>query len=256
MKLFLRFNSIIFWLAVFFVKAIFIKISVKEPVKQRKLLALNTSSTGRKMLRHFGLKVRIINQKNLAALSRENHLVISNHVSYTDILALSSVHPLIFITSTEMAANPVLGDITRFGGSLFTNRKKFTSLPQEIRNFSDALTQGFDLMLFPEGTSTDGETIREFRKSLFQTSITAQKPILPICVKYTMLDGKPIETQEQRDIVCWYGDMTFVPHFWELISHQIEAEVTILDSIPFDASINRQQLCELVYQQILNIYRQ
>lgn len=255
MKRIARFLNILFWLFTFFIRACLIKCRIKDPIKQRKRLALNTSFTSRKMLRSFGLKVSVSGRQNLLILHQDNHLVISNHVSYTDILVLSSVHPFVFITSTEMADNPVLGDITRCGGSLFTNRKKYASLPQEINNFSAALTQGFDLMLFPEGTSTNGETIKDFRKSLFQTSITAQKPILPICVKYKTLDGKPITTQAQRDIVCWYGDMTFVPHFWNIITHQIEAEVTVLDSIPYDPSINRQQLCDIVHKQLLAVFQ-
>ena len=253
---FFRFLSILFWLIVFFLRAIIIKARTKDPILLRKKLAGNTSFTSRKMLKPFGLKVNVINRQNLNILKQENHLVIANHVSYTDIVVLSSAHPFVFITSTEMAANPVLGDITRYGGSLFTNRQKHTSLPQEINNFSNALIQGFDLMLFPEGTSTNGATISEFRKSLFQTSITAQKPILPICVRYKTIDGKLIETQTQRDKVCWYGDMFFLPHFWEIIKHQFEVEVTILDEIPFDSAINRQQLCEKVHQQLLAVYNQ
>lgn len=254
MKRCLRFICILYRLAEFFVRAFFIRLLYKDPVIQRKRLALNTSQTGSKMLKSFGLNVTIKGQHNLEALRQNNHLVIANHVSYTDILILSSVHPFIFITSLEMAANPVLGDITRLGGSLFTNRQKHTSLPQEINNFADALSQGFDLMLFPEGTSTNGITIKEFRKSLFQTSIIAQKPILPICVRYMTLDGKPFTSQEQRDIVCWYDDMTFVPHFFNLIRHNVVAEVSILPSIPFDPEINRQQLCDKVYNQILTVF--
>ena len=250
-----RFFSITFWLIVFFIRAIFIKARIKDPIALRKMLACNTSFTGRKMLQHFGLKVNIVNPQSLNILNSENHLIISNHVSYTDILVLSSVHPFVFITSTDMAATPVLGDITRMGGSLFTNRDKHASLPKEISNFADALSQGFDLVLFPEGTSTNGQTIMEFRKSLFQTSIIAQKPLLPICIKYKTLDGKLIETQAQRDVVCWYGEMFFAPHFWEIIGHLVEVEVTVLEAIPFDVSINRQQLCDEVYKQLLEVYQ-
>ena len=256
MKRISRLLRIVFWLIAFFVRALYIKTRIKEPIKLRKRQALNTSFTARKMLKLFGLKVSVINRQNLLALQQSNHLVIANHVSYTDILVLSSIHPFVFITSLEMAANPILGDITKYGGSLFTNRKKFTSLPQEINNFSSALIQGFDLLLFPEGTSTNGETINEFRKSLFQVPITAQKPILPICVKYKTLDGKPIITQAQRDNFCWYGDMTFLPHFWNLLKHRITAEITILDPVPYSPHVNRQCLSELVHSQLLSVFHQ
>jgi len=249
-----RFLGIIFWLADFFVRGWIIKCCVREPVRQRLALARNTSYISTRLLKLFRIKVSITNPENLSCLKQKNHLIVSNHVSYTDILVLAFCHPFIFITSTEMAASPFLGDITRIGGSLFTNRKKHTSLPKEIENFAAALSAGFNLVLFPEGTSTNGETIREFRKSLFQTSIIAQKPILPICIRYKTLDGKPIQTQVQRDIICWYGEMTFVPHFFKLISHSAEAEVTILKPIPYDPDKNRAQLCETLHAQLLSAF--
>jgi 1-acyl-sn-glycerol-3-phosphate acyltransferase len=252
---FIRFLSFAWWLLVFFIKALFIKAGTRDPLKQRFLLAQNTSQTSRNMLRGFRIKINLINPQNLQSLKQENHLVAANHVSYTDIVVLSSLHPLVFITSTDMAATPVLGDITRFGGSLFTNREKHTSLPEEINNFARALSQGFDLVLFPEGTSTSGETFLPFRKSLFQTPIIAQKPVLPICLKYKTLDGKPITTQKQRDVVCWYGEMFFAPHFWELIRHKVEVDVTVLPSIPYDETVKRQELSDRVFGQLMEVYQ-
>jgi len=238
----------------FFIRGWCIKATSKDPVKLRNRLARNTTFISRKLLNAFGITVKVINPEKLKVLEKENHLIVSNHVSYTDILVLASCHNFVFITSLEMAANPFLGDITRLGGSLFTNRRKYTSLPQEISNFADALRQNFNLVLFPEGTSTNGETIREFKKSLFQTSITAQKPVLPICIHYRTLDGVPIKNQAQRDIVCWFGDMTFLPHFMQIIRHKVEVEVTILDALPYDPAVNRQQLCDIVHNRLLSIY--
>ncbi len=249
-----RFIGVVFWLKLFFIRAWIIKCCTKDPVRQRQKLSWNTTYISRGLLKPFGLKVHIANPEKLQVLNSENHLIVSNHVSYTDILIMASCRPFVFITSTDMAASPFLGDITRLGGSLFTNRKKHTTLPEEINNFSNALKQGFNLVLFPEGTSTNGETIRDFRKSLFQTSITAQKPLLPICIKYKTLDGGLIETQAQRDIVCWYGDMSFVPHFFKLLKHQVEIEVTVLDPIPFDPSVKRQQLCDTVHKLLIATY--
>lgn len=254
MRWLVRFIGVVFWLKLFFVRAWIIKCCTKDPVKQRQRLSINTSYISKGLLKPFGLKVIVNNPEKLQVLDSENHLIVSNHVSYTDILIMASCHPFVFITSTDMAASPFLGDITRLGGSLFTNRKKFTSLPDEINIFSSALKQGFNLVLFPEGTSTNGETIKDFRKSLFQTSINAQKPLLPICIKYKTLDGKLIETQDQRDIVCWYGDMSFLPHFAKLLKHQVEIDITVLDPIPFDPAVNRQHLCETVHKQLLAAY--
>jgi 1-acyl-sn-glycerol-3-phosphate acyltransferase len=250
------FVGVCFWMIIFFLRGWIFRKTNSDPVDQRKALAKNTSFIASKMLKSFGIKVKVNNPQNLKCLETENHLIVANHVSYTDILVLASIYPFVFITSVEMSETPLLGDITRNGGSLFTDRKRYTSLPQEIQNFADALGKGFNIALFPEGTSTNGETIKEFRKSLFQTSIIAQKPILPICVRYRTLDGKPIQTQEQRDIVCWYADMTFVPHFWKLMGHRIEVEAYVLDPIPFDPVVNRQQLCDKVQNLLLSSFHQ
>jgi 1-acyl-sn-glycerol-3-phosphate acyltransferase len=246
MKYCYRYLQVLFWLVTFFGRAWFIRLTTPNHVLRRKRFAANTSYIGRKLLKPFGLHVRITNPELLPVLSRQNHLIVANHVSYTDIIVLSSLHPFVFITSQEMAANAVLGDITRLGGSLFTDRKKHTTLPQEIRNFADALQQGLDVVLFPEGTSTDGRKIYDFRKSLFQTSISAQKPILPIFIRYRSIDGKPMD-DSNRDLVCWYGEMFFLPHYNEIIRHRIEVEVTILAEIPYSTAQNRGELSETVH---------
>jgi len=254
MRRLLRLLGVVFWLGSFFVGARLISILVKDPVKRRLRLACNTSSTARHMLKPFHISVQVVNPEKLACLQESNHLIVGNHVSYTDIIVLSSLHPFVFITSQDMGETPLLGTITRQGGCLYTERKKITTLPQEIYGFAQALRDGFDVVLFPEGTSTNGETIREFRKSLFQTSLIAEKPLLPICIRYTRLDGKPIMTQQQRDKVCWYGDMEFVPHLWEYLLHEVEVTVTVLDSIPYSPQQNRQALCDSVYHSLLTAF--
>lgn len=249
-----RLCRIVYWLLIFAFRALLIKALNRDPVSCRHKLAINTTYISRQLLRAFNIKVDIVNPEKLQVLSRENHLVVSNHVSYTDIIVLSSCHPLVFITSLEMASNPILGDITKLGGSLFTNRKKYTTLPQEINNFAAALSQGFNVVLFPEGTSTNGASVYDFKKSLFQTALIAQKNILPFCVRYRKLDGKPILSQPQRDIVCWYATTTFLPHIWRIAGHRIEAEVTVLDPIPFAAARNRQELSDLTHSRILETF--
>jgi hypothetical protein len=70
------------------------------------------------------------------------------------------------------------------------------------------------------------------------------------------LNGVPLTTQEQRDIICWYdGSPNFVMHLWKLLGYSIEADLTILDPIPYDPSMNRRQLADLSYQQILAAYQ-
>lgn len=237
----------------FFVCAFLINLFTKDEVLRRHRFVRNTSRISRKFLRAFNMSFRIVNPDILKSLSNESYLAISNHVSYTDIILLSALENFVFITSVEMGNNPFLGSITRFGGCLFTNRKKFVSLPDEINKFANTIQQGFKVMLFPEGTSTNGETVREFRKSLFQTALLAMCPVLPVCIKYKSLDGKLID-HANRDYLYWYGDMDFAPHFMKLLGRRIEAEIHILDIIPYQEKKTRQDLSNEVYSQILSCF--
>ncbi len=233
----------------FFVVALLITITTPDPIKRRQKYARNTTRISRKFEKAFRMKVTVHNPERLHNLSANSYLAVCNHVSYTDIILLSALESFVFITSVEMGNNVFLGSITRYGGCLFTNRKKYVSLPQEIDKFARTIKEGFKVMLFPEGTSTNGETIKEFRSSLFQTAVIAKCPVLPICIKYRRLDGKTINVAN-RDLLYWYGDMDFAPHFMKLLRRRIEAEIYILESIPFREEKLRQTLSKEVYGQI------
>ncbi len=233
----------------FFAVALFIDLTTRDPLKKRHRFVANTTRISKKFRKAFRLNLRVLHPERLEAMRDKNYLAVCNHVSYTDIILLSSLENFVFITSVEMGNNPFLGSITRKGGCLFTNRKKFVSLPKEIEKFALTITQGFKVMLFPEGTSTNGDTVREFRKSLFQTALIAKCPVLPLCIRYKRLDGKDISL-DNRDLLYWYGDMEFAPHFMKLVGRRVDVEIDILEFLPYHEEITRQELSEQVYTQI------
>ncbi len=248
-----------FWhlylLSEFFLRGFLIRITIKDEVQRRHRYAANTTLIGRKFTRAFRMQIKVNGREKLEQLSETRYLAVCNHVSYTDIILLASLENFVFITSVEMGNNPFLGSITRYGGCLFTNRKKYISLPDEINKFATTVKQGFKVMLFPEGTSTNGDAVKEFRKSLFQTAILAQCPVLPLCINYKKLNGKEID-ESNRDQLYWYGDMTFAPHFMKLLGSKIEVEINILDIIPYQTGKMRQELSEEVYSQISSCFAQ
>ncbi|HPS38452.1 MAG TPA: lysophospholipid acyltransferase family protein [Candidatus Cloacimonadota bacterium] len=233
----------------FFVSASLIKLITPDLVRRRQRFIRNNHRVAKGYLKAFRIKTTIQNPERLELFKDKNYLVVANHVSYTDIMVLSSIRPFSFITSVEMGSNPFLGDITRLGGSLYTNRKKFVSLPAEIENFAEALRQGFNVVLFAEGTSTDGSDIRPFRSSLFEMAIKSQADILPVCINYTTINGEP-RSEANRDILCWYGDMSFAPHFWRLLGHKITAKISILEPIACTTQTKRQSLSNETYERI------
>lgn len=242
-------------LSSFFICGGWILLSTKDPILRRKLQSANTNRHCKHLLKAFGITLKIHHPERLQALQDTPYLMVSNHLSYVDIVLLCSVEKLIFITSVEMGRNPFLGSVTRLGGSLYTDRKQPVGLKKEIQNFSDAIGQGFKVVLFPEGTSTDGSTVREFKRSLFQIALNVNCPILPVCIKYKKIDGQKLN-DISRDLICWYEDMKFVPHYLKLLGRRIEAEITILDSIAQPENKTRAELSEAVYRQIHACYHE
>ena len=242
------------WLTLdFFCAALFWQLITPDPVLRRQRFIRNSHRIAKRYLKAFRLTTKVFNPERLELLNQKSCLVVANHVSYIDIMVLSSIHPFVFVTSVEMGANPFLGDITRMGGSLYTNRKTFVSLPQEIEKFAAAIRAGFNVVLFPEGTSTDGSDLRPFRSSLFETAIKANADILPVCIKYTKIDGEP-RSEANRDLVCWYGDMSFTPHFMKLLGRSLEAEIHILEPIACGTQVKRQKLADEAYERLREEY--
>lgn len=244
----------IWYFTCFFAKGGCIMLFVGNKVKRHHLNALNTANACKKMIKLLDIKINLTNPDKWDLLKENNYLVLANHVSYLDIAILTSVRPFLFITSNEMKNTPFLGQLTQLGGSLYTNRKQFTGIMGEIKNFASFLQDGFNVVLFPEATSTDGKQLRPFKKSLLQVAIEAQKPILPICIKYLSSAGQPI-SDKNRDDFYWYGDMAFLPHFMRLIkTKKTSIEITILDEIQVSQDSNRKELSDKAFKRISDKY--
>jgi 1-acyl-sn-glycerol-3-phosphate acyltransferase len=147
--------------------------------------------------------------------SKMNFLV-SNHMSYLDILIIASRFPSTFVTSVEISEIPVLGLMTKLGGCLYVERRNKTNLSNEIKELTMALQKNIPVAIFPEATSTNAETVLRFKKPLFQASVDAEVLVSPLCINYLKIDNE-VFSEKNRDDVCWYGDMGFLPHLWNLM---------------------------------------
>ncbi len=246
-----------FWhiliLARFFVRSYFIRLIAKNPVKRRWLEIKNTTKTSRRFLRAFNVNLKIKNPELLRQLKDKNYLLVGNHASFLDIFLLGAVENYVFITSQDMSETPVVGDIIRKAGCLYTDRKKKVNLPEEIRRFSDTLRSGFKLVLFPEQSGTDGSHVKEFRRSLFQVAVDGACTVVPVCIRYLRLDGKPV-TEQNRSVICWYKGINFFKYYWNLMARRLEAELCFLDPVEYDPQRNRTQLAEMVYEQVRDTF--
>lgn len=146
-------------------------------------------------------------------------LVVSNHLSYLDILFYASVMPCIFVSKSEVLSWPLIGMLARCGGTIFVERGRAHGVDESASEIADALTAGVPVVLFPEGTSTDGIMVMPFRTALLQPAIAARALILPAAISYCVYDGVEAD-------LCYYGEITFLPHLFGALAHKgIEARI-------------------------------
>jgi 1-acyl-sn-glycerol-3-phosphate acyltransferase len=181
-------------------------------------------------------------------------LIVSNHVSYIDVLVLASLAPSVFITSIELGSTLVLGTLARCGGSLFVERRRAAGLKKEIAKIAHTLTERFVVTLFPEGTTSNGERVQPFKNSLFDAAVEADTDILPVCLRYTKINGEAIG-REERDAIFYYGGMSFFRHFGNLLFlKSVEVEVVPLKAITVDAHASRKTLAAEAHAAISGAY--
>ena len=148
-------------------------------------------------------------------------LVVSNHASYLDILVLGSLLLGSFVSKSEVSRWPGIGFVTKLGRTVFIDRSRKGSTQQ--RNVvRERLEEGGILVLFPEGTSNDGNYVLPFKSTLFsvaETPVTdndgASKAVMvqPVTIAYSGLDGLPMQ-RAFRPFFAWYGDMTLMDHLY------------------------------------------
>ena len=173
---------------------------------------------------------------NLHGLSDDLHskrgLLVSNHQSYLDIVIIASVFPTLFVAKTEVSRWPLFGWLTKLGGTIFVDREDPRSGVKCAYRVSSALRDGVNVQVFPEATTGDGSTVLSFNGLFFASAVRSHAPVLPLTIKFQSVNGRPAD-REALDTVCWYGDMNFGRHFWNLLNIE-SAEVSLMINEPIN----------------------
>ena len=200
----------------------------------------------------LGIRVNVIGLENLPASG--GVLYAGNHLSYTDVIAISSSVPACFVTSNEIRRAPVLGQICLMAGCLFVERKNKMGIRNEVSQLRRGLEVGLDVVIFPEATSTNGEQVLRFRKPLFLSAIDAGRPVVPFCLNYRTVGGESISLSN-RDKVCWYGDMDFLPHLWTLASSGgVQLDLHFLKPISTQLEMDASELADLSQVAVASVF--
>lgn len=148
-------------------------------------------------------------------------LYVSNHVSWLDILVLSTFRPVSFVAKSEVDSWPGFNLLARLQNTVFVERRR-TRLAAHSEDIADRLASGHSLLLFAEGTSGDGVKVLPFRSGFFAVCANEYPgglKVQPVSIAYTRLDGFPTG-RRFRHIAAWHGDIELVPHLWRFVRYR------------------------------------
>jgi 1-acyl-sn-glycerol-3-phosphate acyltransferase len=183
-------------------------------------------------------------------------LLVANHTSWIDIPVLSAVAPLSFIAKKEVGRWPFVSSLARLQRTVFVDRERRTAVGETTSEIAARLRDGDTVVLFAEGTSSDGSTVLPFKTSLFAavkppgkagaadagTAIAGDAVVQTISLSYTRLHGLPIGRGD-RPLVGWYGDMEMQSHAWALLkAGPLDARIRIGPPVPLADFANRKDL--------------
>lgn len=179
-------------------------------------------------------------------------LLISNHTTWLDIPVLSAVAPLSFVAKREVSTWPFVSSLARLQRSVFVDRTRRSAVGQTTGEIAQRLSDGDTIVLFAEGTSSDGNRVLPFMTSLFAAAKPASGEangmpvsdavVQTLSVVYTRLHGIPLG-RAGRPAVAWYGDMEMKGHAWALLkAGPLDVEIRVGEPVPLTSFADRKQL--------------
>lgn len=171
----------------------------------------------------------------------KSSLIVANHISWLDIIAIGAQQPMIFVAKQEVSDWPILGFLAAHIGTLFVSRGNGAKTRHTAEKMVDELKAGGRLMLFPEGTTTRGDHVLRFHPRLFQPAQLAEASVQAVAIRYS---GPTAE------IVPFVGDDAFVPHILRIIRlHRIDLHLHYCP--PLSSSQERNRLAQITREQII-----
>ena len=189
--------------------------------------------------------------KEVGLRSTDSHLLIlSNHVSWLDICIITALAPVVFVAKSEVARWPVFGWLAKLQRTIFINRQARHQTGAATREIAGRLLGGDAVVLFAEGTSSDGIRILPFRSALIGAvhhalgDSTQHRNIIvqPMSLAYTGFGGLPVG-RALRDRVAWIGDTDLIPHFIGVLAMgAVDVTVSWGEAVAYDVSADRKQI--------------
>ena len=208
--------------------------------------------------RIFGIKIKICGK----ASGNFPVLFISNHASYLDILILGSLFKTSFVAKKEVAKWPLFGILAKLQNTIFVDRR-ISSLKSQENQIIEHLNKKNNLVIFPEGTSSDGNKVLPFKSSLFnifEENLDSKIFVQTITIVYKKINGISLNRIDRKDIT-WHSNMYLVPNMLNVLKNfSIEVEVIFNQEFLPNKKWNRKKIAlqcwkKINYNLINSLYR-
>ncbi|PPD00724.1 MAG: 1-acyl-sn-glycerol-3-phosphate acyltransferase [Hyphomicrobium sp.] len=174
-------------------------------------------------------------------------LLVSNHTSWLDIISLSALAPVSFVAKKEVGRWPFVSSLARLQRTVFVDRTRRQAAGEATDEIMARLSQGDTIVLFAEGTSSDGNRVLPFKTSLFGAvkgpqAMGSNTVVQTAAVVYTHRRGLPL-SRADRPRVGWYGDMEMQSHAWDVLkSGPLTVTIKVSEPVPLDTYADRKDL--------------
>ncbi len=207
----------------------------------------------RQVCRIIGIRLNVEGE-----IAREQGvLIVSNHVSWLDITVLSAVAPVSFVAKQEVASWPFVSWLAKLQRSVFVDRTRRSEAGDKANEILNRLEAGDHIVLFAEGTSSDGNSVVPFKTALFAAAKPAggramgnEVLVQTLALTYTKIHGLPL-CRRGRHVVAWYGDMDLASHAWKLLGlGPIDVNIRIGPPVPLDEFPDRKALARYAEEKV------
>ncbi len=208
--------------------------------------------------RVFGIKIKTFGKVSI----NFPILLISNHASYLDIIILGSLFKTSFVAKKEISKWPLFGILAKLQNTIFIDRR-ISSLKNQENKITEHLSKKKNLVIFPEGTSSDGNRVLPFKSSLFnifEKNLNAKISIQTITIVYKKINGIPMNRIERKNIT-WHSNMDLIPNMLNVLKKlSIEVEIIFNEEFLPNKEYDRKKLAlycweKINYNLINSLYR-
>ncbi|WP_051953713.1 lysophospholipid acyltransferase family protein [Methylocapsa aurea] len=170
-------------------------------------------------------------------------LLAANHVSWLDILALCSVEPICFLAKREVGSWPMISAFARLQETVFVDRNRRRSIPGANGALAQRMLKGRCALLFPEGTTGDGLTLRKFHSSHF----AAARDLLVKANDVEAVAVQPVAIRYSSPSAAWFGDASLAPHLWSVLKGEpIQCDLVFGEPLAYERGTNRKVVASTV----------